>query len=84
LDALMFILNILIAVYLFVDAPKHHKNRWLWGILGLFFSFIALGIYWILTGRKLLGWIVLIAYVVWVILGIIGVVTVGVFNGLSQ
>ncbi|MCA1060784.1 hypothetical protein LCL96_17865 [Rossellomorea aquimaris] len=76
----MYALNILIAIYLFVDAPKHDKNRWLWGILGLLFSFITLGIYWIMTGKKVLGWIVLIAYIIWIVLGIIGVVAFGLFN----
>lgn len=75
----MYLFNILIAVYLFADAKKHGKNPWLWGILGLLFSFITLGIYWIITGKKLLGWLILIAYVIWIILGIIGVVAVGLF-----
>jgi hypothetical protein len=83
LEALMYLFNIIIAVYLFMDAKKHDKNPWLWGILGLLFSFITLGIYWIITGKKLLGWLILIAYIIWIILGVIGVVAVGLFNALS-
>jgi uncharacterized membrane protein YobD (UPF0266 family) len=83
LEALMYVFNIIIAVYLFMDAKKHDKNPWLWGILGLLFSFITLGIYWIITGKKLLGWLILIAYIVWIILGFIGVVAVGMFDALN-
>lgn len=83
MEALMYVFNIIIAVYLFMDAKKHDKNPWLWGILGLLFSFITLGIYWIITGKKLLGWLILIAYIVWIILGFIGVVAVGMFDALN-
>ncbi|MGE6656566.1 hypothetical protein [Bacillus altitudinis] len=51
---------ILVAIYLFVDAPKHGKNKWLWAILGLLLGLFTLGIYLIQTGRKGLGWTVLI------------------------
>jgi amino acid transporter len=83
LEALMYLFNIIIAVYLFMDAKKHDKNPWLWGILGLLFSFITLGSYWIKTGKKVLGWVILIACIIWVILGIIGVVAFGLFNALN-
>ena len=52
--------SILVAIYLFVDAPKHGKNKWLWAILGLLLGLFTLGIYLIQTGRKGLGWTVLI------------------------
>ncbi|MCA1065356.1 hypothetical protein QTG56_07190 [Rossellomorea sp. AcN35-11] len=83
MEVLTYLFNILIAIYLFIDAKKHNKNQWLWGILGLLFSFIALGIYWIKTGKKLWGWLILILYIIWIILGILGVVAVGVFNALT-
>ncbi|GAB1305344.1 hypothetical protein [Bacillus altitudinis] len=52
--------SILVAIYLFVDAPKHGENKWLWAILGLLLGLFTLGIYLIQTGRKGLGWTVLI------------------------
>ncbi|MGD7063048.1 hypothetical protein ACQCU3_16290 [Bacillus altitudinis] len=52
--------SILVAIYLFVDAPKHGKNKWLWAILGLLLGLFTLGIYLIQTVRKGLGWTVLI------------------------
>ncbi|MGF2614325.1 hypothetical protein FZC84_19475 [Rossellomorea vietnamensis] len=71
-----FIINIIIAIYLFVDARKRGKNPWLWGILGLIFGAIVLGIYFIQTGRKTLGWIIVVIAVLWfilaLVLGIIG------------
>jgi ABC-type multidrug transport system permease subunit len=48
------IINIIILIYLMIDAPKHGKNQILWGVLGFFFGTIALTIYFFLTGRK--GW----------------------------
>lgn len=51
--------SIIVAIYLFVDAPKHGKNKWLWAILGLLLGLFTLGIYLIQTGRKGLGWTVL-------------------------
>ncbi len=54
------LLSIAIAVYLAIDAPKHDRNRWLWAILGFLFGPIVLGIYFIVTGRKVAGWIILI------------------------
>ena len=80
------IVNIIIVIYLFLDAPKHNKSRWLWAILGLIFGPIALGIYLIQTGRKVLGWIVTIVsillYLLFIFLIVIAVVlfsTSGVF-----
>ncbi|MGD7024810.1 hypothetical protein FZC79_21405 [Rossellomorea vietnamensis] len=69
--SLSFIINIIIAVYLFVDARKRGKNPWLWGILGLIFGAIVLGIYFIQTGRKGLGWVIVILAILWFILALI-------------
>lgn len=52
-----FIVPIIIAVYLAIDAPKHGKSPWLWGILGFLFTLLPLGIYLIKTNRKVAGWI---------------------------
>ncbi|MEH7352140.1 hypothetical protein V7150_00985 [Neobacillus drentensis] len=80
------IVNIIIVIYLFLDAPKHNKSRWLWAILGLIFGPIALGIYLIQTGHKVLGWIITIVsillYLLFIFLIVIAVVlfsTSGVF-----
>jgi hypothetical protein len=54
------IIDIIIAIYLAVDAPKHNKRPWLWAILGFFFGPIPLVIYLIQTGRKVIGWIMLV------------------------
>jgi hypothetical protein len=53
-------LNIIITIYLVIDAKKHGKSPILWGILGFVFGAIALGIYLIKTGRKVAGWIITI------------------------
>jgi hypothetical protein len=45
------------SIYLYMEAPKHYKNRWLWSIFGLIFGLITLGIFFIKTDRKRLGWI---------------------------
>lgn len=60
MEALSFLLSLGIAIFLFVQAPKFGKNRWLWAILGFIFGFIALGIFFIKTGKKVLGWILVI------------------------
>ncbi|WP_377888894.1 hypothetical protein [Alkalihalobacillus sp. R86527] len=65
-----FLIPIIVAVYLAIDAPKHGKNPWLWGILGFLFTLLPLGIYLIKTNRKVAGWI----FVVLSILSIIGTV----------
>ncbi|WP_456272620.1 hypothetical protein [Bacillus sp. AK031] len=65
------IINILVAVYLFMDAKKRDKNPWIWGILGLIFGIIVLGIYLIVTGRKLWGWIIVILSILWFIIALI-------------
>ncbi|MFD2215012.1 hypothetical protein [Metabacillus endolithicus] len=80
-----FILSIVIAIYLAIDAPKHNRNPWLWGILGFIFGPIVLGIYLIKTGRKVAGWIILIISIILIILVIL-LFAVGIFfvmNGFS-
>lgn len=71
------ILSIVIAVYLAIDAPKHGKNPWLWGILGFIFGPLVLGIYLIKTGRKLLGWIIVGIAILFFLLIVILVVVGG-------
>lgn len=73
-----FILSIVIAIYLAIDAPKHNRNPWLWGILGFIFGPIVLGIYLILTGRKVAGWIILIISIL-LILFLILLFAAGIF-----
>ncbi|WP_240687942.1 hypothetical protein [Pseudalkalibacillus hwajinpoensis] len=63
-----FIIPIAIAIFLVIDAPKHGKNPWLWGILGFFFTFLPLGIYLIQTGRKVAGWIFVVIFILTIIL----------------
>lgn len=55
-------INIAIVVFLVIDAPKYGKNPILWGVLGFFFSAIALGIYLIKTGRTAWGWVITIVF----------------------
>ncbi|MGM0847290.1 MAG: hypothetical protein ACQEUT_20215 [Bacillota bacterium] len=69
--SLSLIINIIIAIYLFTDAKKKGKNPWLWGILGLIFGAIVLGIYFIQTGRKGLGWTIVILSILWYILALV-------------
>jgi hypothetical protein len=54
-----FLLSVAIAVYLAIDAPKHNRNPWVWGILGFFFSLFPLGVYFLVTNRTAAGCIVL-------------------------
>lgn len=56
--------SIIVAIYLYVDAPKNGKNKWLWSILGLLFGLFTFGIYLIKTERKGLGWTVLIVSII--------------------
>jgi hypothetical protein len=65
--SLSLILNIVVCVYLAIDAPKHGKRPVLWAVLGFFFGAVALGIYLIQTDRKVLGWIILIVSIIWFI-----------------
>ncbi|WP_377889897.1 hypothetical protein [Alkalihalobacillus sp. R86527] len=65
------LINIIIAIYLYVDAKKRDKSAFVWAILGLIIGPLVLGIYLIQTGRKLAGWIIVIFAIFWVILVII-------------
>ena len=69
--ALYYIVELVIAYYLFVQAPLYNKDRWLWAILGFFFGIITLSIFLIQTNRKMLGWLLLIVSVIIGILGIL-------------
>ncbi|MEH7119915.1 hypothetical protein V7128_21200 [Neobacillus vireti] len=84
-SAISLIISILFAVYLFIDAPKHNKSRWLWGILGFIFGPIALGIYFIKTGRKVAGWVITILAILFyiVIIGLIITAALLFTNGFS-
>ncbi|WP_080845880.1 hypothetical protein [Cytobacillus gottheilii] len=57
-----------IAIFLAIDAPKHGKSSVLWAILGFFFGILALGIYFIQTGKKVVGWILILIFALIVIL----------------
>jgi hypothetical protein len=72
------LLSIAITVYLAIDAPKHNRNPWLWGILGFLFGPIVLGIYLILTDRKVIGWIILVICLILLLL-LIMLFGIGIF-----
>ncbi|MFC4322910.1 hypothetical protein [Litchfieldia salsa] len=80
------LISIAITIYLAIDAPKHDKSPWLWGVLGFVFGPIVLGIYLIKTGRKVAGWIIVIISVLLVLLVILLVIAgfFLVFTGFSQ
>nr|WP_193351999.1 hypothetical protein [Bacillus xiamenensis] len=65
--------SLAVAIYLWFDAPKHNKDKWLWSILGLLFSTIVLGIYLIKTERKGLGWTILILTILFYLMLLISV-----------
>lgn len=69
------LLSIAITVYMVVDAPKHGKSPVLWGILGFVFGLLGLGIYLIVTNRKVIGWIIVVLF----ILLVIGVILIFAF-----
>ncbi|MCM3595123.1 hypothetical protein M4D55_04910 [Metabacillus idriensis] len=74
---LYYLIEIFIAVYLFIKAPLYNKNKCLWAILGFFFGIFTLCIFFIRTEQKKLGWILLICILV---LGLIGLLLiVGIF-----
>lgn len=79
--SISLIISIVIAVYLAVDAKKHDKSPVLWAILGFIFGFFALGIYFIRTGRTIMGWIIVVFAILWFILmfvvGIFGAIMTG-------
>ncbi|MFP7297107.1 hypothetical protein [Neobacillus niacini] len=60
MESLGLILNIVITIYLVIEARKYGKSPILWGILGFIFGALALGIFLIRTNRKLIGWIITI------------------------
>jgi hypothetical protein len=69
--SLGLIISLAIAIYLAIDAPKHNRSPWLWGILGFIFGPIVLGIYLIVTGRKVVGWIILVISIILILLFIL-------------
>ncbi|CAG9606992.1 hypothetical protein [Pseudoneobacillus rhizosphaerae] len=64
MEYISFFISVGIAIYLFVVAPKFGKSRWLWAIMGFIFGLIALGIFFIKTNRKVLGWILVILSII--------------------
>ena len=80
-----FIICLAFAIFLYIDAPKHNKSRWLWAILGFLFGPIALGIYFIKTERKVAGWIItILAILLYIVLIIVIVFAALLFaNGFS-
>jgi len=74
------ILNIVIAIYLFVDAKKRDKSSFFWAIIGLIFGPIVLGIYFIQTGRKGIGWLIIILSLIWFIIAIVLGILAGIFG----
>ncbi|QHA91379.1 hypothetical protein [Bacillus sp. N1-1] len=74
------ILNIVIAIYLFVDAKKRDKSSFFWAIFGLIFGPIVLGIYFIQTGRKGIGWLIIILALIWFIIAIVLGILAGIIG----
>lgn len=72
-------MNIIIVVFLMIDAPKYGKNQILWGVLGFFFGPFALAVYLYQTGRT--GWAI-----VWLVIGLLGVAAIAsaIFIGLHM
>jgi hypothetical protein len=53
----LWLLSIGSAIYLFLQAPKVGKNRWIWALFGLIFGLLPLGVFFIrTTNLKELGW----------------------------
>lgn len=63
MEGIGLIIAVIFAAYLAIDAPKHNKSPALWGLLGFFLGPLALGIYFIQTGRQTAGWIITILVV---------------------
>jgi hypothetical protein len=78
-SAIGFIISLAFAIFLFIDAPKFNKSRWLWAILGFIFGPIALGIYFIKTGRKVAGWIITILAILFYIVIIVVIALAAAF-----
>ena len=64
-------ISIAITVYMVIDAPKHGKSPILWGILGFVLGLLGLGIYLIVTDRKVLGWIIIGLFILLVVVVIL-------------
>ncbi|MET3726832.1 ABC-type Na+ efflux pump permease subunit [Fictibacillus halophilus] len=75
MEFLGFLISIIITIYLAINAPKYNKNPWLWAILGFFFGLITLGIFLIKTGRKGLGWLLVIISSIFYVFVLIGILT---------
>lgn len=84
MEYISFLLSIVIAIYLFVVAPKFGKSRWLWGILGFFFGFIALGIFFIKTNRKVLGWILVVVSIILYVFVFLAAIALFTFVGTNM
>lgn len=80
--SLGLLISIAVTIYLVIDAPKHNKSPVLWGILGFILGLLGLGIYLIVTGRKVFGWIIVVLYIVLVIIIILffAVIIAALFN----
>lgn len=53
LIAVVLVLPLLLARWMFVDATRHGMNEWTWGILGYVFPLVALVVYLIVrTGAR--------------------------------
>ncbi|TKD72082.1 hypothetical protein [Pseudalkalibacillus hwajinpoensis] len=75
-----FIINVAIAIYLFVDARKRDKSAFIWAIVGLIIGPIVLGVYFIQTGRKTIGWVIVILAIIWYIIAIVFGILAAIFG----
>ncbi|MGG1685106.1 hypothetical protein [Pseudalkalibacillus sp. NRS-1564] len=75
-----FIVNVVIAIFLFIDAKKQDKSSFFWAIIGLIFGPIVLGIYFIQTGRKGIGWLIVVLAVIWYIIAIVFGILAGIIG----
>jgi hypothetical protein len=84
LESFGLILNVILTIYLVIDSRKYGKSPVLWGILGFVFGLIALGIYFIKTDRKVIGWILtilsIIGYLSLIVLFVLAVFFLGSFG----
>lgn len=76
MNYLSWIISVVSAVYLFIDAKKHGKSPWLWAILGFFFSFITLSVYFFKTNRKGLGILFLVLFILLLVFYIVLIASV--------
>lgn len=61
------IVQILVFVYLFLEAPQHGLDRWTWALVGLLFGFFAITVFMLRTNRI---W----HAVFWFVLGLINLI----------